>query len=81
MRERKYKIENNRLVKRSTGVPVSEDEPLFIFRAKDRKALPALLAYVQILDDFKMREEAMKDVQDFREFQENHPELMAEPTP
>lgn len=84
MRERKYKIEGGCLVNRSTNIPVPDDEPVFIFRAKDRKALAILVAYQAICDDLEQRAQvANPDVsgEDFRLFQMNHPELMKEPTP
>ena len=79
MLERKYAIENGRLVKRSTGVPIPDDEPLFILRAKDSNALPTLMAYIAICFDLNHRELVMKSVLDFKEFSIKHPELMAEP--
>jgi len=81
MHERKYEIKDNRIVKRSNQVPIPDEEPLFIFRAKDRKALAALLAYSMILDDLAQKEAVMKSVNDFREFQEQNPDKMAEPSP
>lgn len=79
MRERKYKIKDNKLVKRDTEVPVPEDEPLFILRAKDRNALPALLAYLTICDILEHRQEVQKAVLDFKEFTRLHPDKMSEP--
>ena len=55
MHERKYEIVDNRLVKRSNKVPISAEEPLFIFRAKDRKALLALVAYNMVLQTAPFR--------------------------
>ena len=81
MHERKYKIKDNRLVKRDGEIPVPENEPLFILRAKDRKALPALLAYHMILDNLSQMESVKKSIDDFREFQEKNPDLMGEPEP
>lgn len=81
MHERKYEIKDNKIVKRSNQVPIPQDEPLFIFRAKDRKALAALVAYNIILDSFEQRAEVSKSIEDFRAFAEAHPELMKEPTP
>ncbi len=81
MHERKYAIKDNKLVKRQTEVPVPEDEPLFILRAKDRKALPALSFYCGILDNIDQREAVSKSIEDFRAFQENNPEKMGEPRP
>lgn len=79
--DRKYKIENNRLVKRDTGKPIPEGMPLFILLAQDRKALAALTAYMMVLDTLEMREAVKAAVDDFRAFQEKYPEKMGEPTP
>jgi hypothetical protein len=79
MNERKYMIQDNRLVKKIGEVPIPDDEPLFILRAQDRKALPALTAYCSILDTLEHRAEVTKSINDFREFQEKNPERMKEP--
>lgn len=79
MKERKYEIRDNKLVKRATGLPVPEDVPCFIFLAKDRKALAAILAYSLVIDEIEHRESVMKSVNDFREFLEKHPERVKEP--
>jgi len=79
--ERKYKIKDEKIVKRSNEIPIPSNEPCFIFRAKDRKALPALLAYNMILDNLAQKEAVMKSINDFREFQENNPDKMVEPSP
>ena len=81
MHERKYKIMNGQIVKKSNEVPIPDSEPLFVFRAKDRKALPALVAYNMILDNLDQKAEVNKSINDFRRFQEDHPERMGEPSP
>ncbi len=81
MNERKYKIKDDQLVKRDREKPVPEDEPLFILRAKDRKALPAILAYHMICDNLDQMESVKKTIDDFRSFQEKYPEKMGEPRP
>lgn len=81
MHERKYKILNGQLVKQVGEKPIPDDEPLFIFRAKDRKALAALVAYSMILDNLDQKAEVTKSVNDFRAFQEKNPEKMGEPRP
>jgi hypothetical protein len=81
MFERKYKILDGRLVKREGEIPVPEDEPLFIFRAKDRKALAVLVAYVMIVDNLEQKAAIQTCIADFRVFQEKHPDLMGEPEP
>lgn len=81
MNERKYKIKNNQLVKKDKEIPIPEAEPLFILRAKDRKALPALLGYHMICDNLDQMESVTKTINDFRDFQEKYPEKMGEPRP
>ena len=80
MYERKYKIENGKLVKKSTGVPIPEDEPLFVLRAKDKNALPTLMGYLALCNDLRHREEVFKSIQDFKDFATDNPETMKEPT-
>lgn len=41
----KYGIQDSRLVNMTTGEPIPHDEPVFIFRAKDKKIVAALTAY------------------------------------
>jgi len=79
MIERKYTIENNRLVRRSDGVPVPEDEPLFILRAQDIKALPVILAYQIICNNLTHTTNVIKSIKDFTEFRDKYPERMKEP--
>jgi len=77
--ERKYKIQDNKLVKRDGEVPVPDDEPLFVLRAQDRKALATLSYYIALLDILEHKSEVMNSINDFRAFQEKHPERMKEP--
>lgn len=79
MNERKYKILNNRLVKKSDEQPIPDDEPVFIFRAQDRKALTPLVAYGVILNKLQAKKSLTEAVNDFRRFQELHPDRMKEP--
>lgn len=79
--ERKYKILNDRLVKRDNEAPIPEDEPLFIFRAKDRKAMAALCCYNMILDNLEQKAAVTTTINDFRQYQEDNPDLMGEPAP
>ena len=79
MMERKYKILDGKIVNRKSGKEVPEDEPLFIFRAQDKKALAALVAYSLVVDKLEHRAQIQKDIEDFRAFQEKHPERMKEP--
>jgi len=81
LHDRKYEIKENGLVKRMTGVPVPNDVPLFILLATDIKALPVLVAYNMIINNLDHKVEVNKTIDDFRKFQENHPERVLEPDP
>jgi len=47
MDDGKFEIRDNQLVKRSNGDVIPEDEPVFVFRARDYLALPILRYYLQ----------------------------------
>jgi len=79
MRERKYKIEDNRLVRRADGVPVPDDEPLFILRAQDQNALAVIMAYHAICTNLDHKAEIINSMKDFKQFRDEHPERMKEP--
>lgn len=79
--ERKYQIVEGRLVKKSDGAPIPEDEPLFILRAKDKYALAVLLDYRRLCRSFEQKEAVAKSTIDFRDFAAQRPELIGEPDP
>jgi hypothetical protein len=83
MQERKYKIDVQdgvgRLVNIQSSKPIPDDEPLFVLRAKDVNALPALTAYMVLCKDLHHREESNKSIVDFRNFRDANPERMKEP--
>ncbi len=71
------------IVKTSNGEPIPDDEPLMLFRARDRNAL-AMLEYYRAL----CRVDGCNDFQDdgvqnriaaFRQFRIDHPERMKQP--
>ena len=79
MIERKYKIENNRLVRRSDGEPVPDDVPVFILLAQDINALPVLLGYNMICLNLEHKAGVVKSISDFTEFRNKYPDRMKEP--
>lgn len=79
MIERKYKIDNGRIVRRADGVPIPEDEPLFILRAQDINALPALLAYHVLCKDLNHKASIVKSINAFKQFATENPDRMKEP--
>lgn len=71
------------IVKASTGVPIPEDEPLILFRARDRNALAMLEAYREICEADQCTPEHIAGIRytynAFREFRNNQPERMKQP--
>ena len=71
------------IVKMSNNDPIPEDEPVFLFRGRDRLAIEALFAYQQACNkdgctDYQI---LMLDEQinKFIQFQKDHPERMKQP--
>ena len=80
MNNRVFRIQEDDLVLRRTGVAVSEDEPVFILRACSDKALGTLRVHQSL---FAPTSEHWKVIQavmdDFTEFKKNNPEKMGNP--
>ena len=79
MNSQKYRIENNRILKKTDGKPIPDDEPVFILRGQDRLALAAMVGYSLVISDLEHKAEVVKAINLFREFRTNNPERMKEP--
>lgn len=85
--EPKYDVtEQGRLVNRASGQPIPDDEPVFIFRARDLFAASALNAYLRALcaADSEMighdhRHAIRNRVRDFERFAQQNPHRMKIP--
>lgn len=77
--EPKYDIIDGRIVNRKTGVPIPDNEPVMIFRAKDMHAVAALNAYHCIVPPGEHRMAVAKRIDDFVRFSWNNPGLMKAP--
>ena len=77
--DRKFKFENGRFVNRVSGEPIPDDEPVIIFRARDRHSL-ALLRHYQLLATDPHHQRAIQDrIDEFTAYQRAHPERLKEP--
>lgn len=79
----KYHIENDQIVKTTTGEVLPEDEPLILFRGKD-SLLRRLMAFYGDLCRSHGSPQEMLDLVDqslygFEKFAEEHPERMKVP--
>lgn len=77
--EPKYTVNGHAIVNRSTGNEIPADEPVFVFRARDPKAVPALFGYEAIITDPGHRAAVFARINQFRKFTNEHPERMKEP--
>lgn len=79
----KYDIEvttdGAQLVNSISGKPIPLDEPIFIFRAQDRKALPHLSSYKNDCANGQHAAVVSCRIGEFEQFAASHPERMKEP--
>ncbi len=66
--EPKYDIEDGRIVNSFTRVPIPDDEPIFIFRAKDNHALPTLKSYLELCDNENHCDVVAQRIMDFHKW-------------
>lgn len=76
--EPKYTVTGSHIVNRASGEAIPHDEPVFIFRARDKFAVRALLDYAARCTDNHYAA-VRKRVKDFRTFASRHPERMKKP--
>ena len=77
--EPKYGIRGGRIINRQTGAPIPDDEPIFLFRAKDRLAVRILTAYFSAIEDPEHARAVAARLEDFKRFAREHPERMKDP--
>ena len=68
-----------KICNRSTRRVIPDDEPIFIFRAKDKNAVTILELYQRLCSDKNHQEVIGKRIEDFKRFANNNPKLMGEP--
>lgn len=71
-----------RIINNSTGEPIPQDEPVFLFRARDLHAVTVLEFYSELLDgpdDAEHREAVRLRIEEFYAFRYSHPERMKQP--
>lgn len=79
----KFHVDSGEVVKTTSGEMVPHDEPLFLLRARDYLALPAMehlreLCRLDGCNDWQLAG-IDAEIARFREFAEQHPERMKQP--
>ena len=77
--EPKYGIRGGRLYNRMSGDKIPDNEPVFVFRAKDRKAVAALHFYAGICDNVEHINAVQSRIAEFQEFARRQPRMMKHP--
>lgn len=77
--DRKFKFENGQFVNRVSGEAIPDDEPVIIFRARDRHALTLLRHYASLAGDEHHQRAIFDRIEEFTAYQEAHPERVKEP--
>jgi hypothetical protein len=77
--ESKYDAVDGKIVNRSTGVAIPDDEPVFILRAKDRHSVEVLSYYQLLCQNANHKTAVASRVQQFQDFIENSREKVKEP--
>lgn len=75
----KYGIRNDGLYNRASGQLIPDDEPIFIFRARDSHAVNVLADYARRVKDGGHASAVWARVEDFKKFWDEHPDQMKEP--
>ena len=79
---RKFYIENGNVFK-TNGEPVPPEEPIFILRGRDNRALPLLKTYHEMCRlagcNIWQLEGIAKMIDEFRSFSQDHSDRMKEP--
>lgn len=74
----KFEFKEGQLVSRDSG-PVPKDEPVFILRARDSRAVAAMAYYQSICRDADHQAAVGKRIEDFERFERENPDRMKEP--
>lgn len=79
----KYQACDGQIVKRTTGEPIPDDEPIFILRGRDRLAFHAISAYKNLAHDDRCSDYHMKGIAEaltaFAKFKAEHEDRMKQP--
>jgi hypothetical protein len=75
----KFDIENGKLINARSAKPIPDDEPVFIFRAKDVHAMQALADYAHRCKSAEHTQVVLDRMAAFKDFSQSHPERMKEP--
>lgn len=77
--EPKYEIRDGKIVNRESGEAIPDDEPIMIFRGRDKHAQAAIRSYAAIVQDPNHKAIVLQRADDFAAFEDAHPTRVKEP--
>lgn len=77
--DHKFKFENGRFVNRVSGEAIPDDEPVIIFRARDRHTIGVLGYYLSRVEDPHHQRAIIERINEFEAFQRDHADRVKEP--
>lgn len=77
--DRKFTYVDGQYVNRVSGIPIPDDEPIIIFRARDRHTVAVLEFYKSLVSDEHHIEGINDRIEEFSSYQSNNPDLVKEP--
>lgn len=78
--EPKYDVTTDgKIINRLSREVIPDDEPVMIFRARDKNAAPMIAYYRKLCSDPQHKEIVGERLHDFIDFIHEHPERMKEP--
>lgn len=84
MQDPKYDFQNGQVINRATGEAIPADEPVFVFRARDRFAVAALHRYMNAVNMTQGQSDHYNAVarraEEFEVFAVENPDRMRDPT-
>lgn len=79
LQDPKYNFQDGRVINRGTGEAIPLDEPVMVFRARDRRVISAIEAYQLEIRNQEHFEAVQARREDFEAFAREHPDRMKEP--
>ena len=81
--DNKHHLQGEQIVKTGNGVPIPDDEPVILFRARDRLAIPMLRFYRELCVADGCTEFQLQSLDDmmrrFEDFATKNPDAMKQP--
>ena len=75
----KYCFKDGKIYNRQSGEVIPDDEPVMVFRARDRHAIDVIIYYLSIINNVEHKIAVSRIVGDFAQFAIKHDDRMKEP--